>query len=66
MAIKYYCDGCDKQVPYDLIQKVSVSIRPTGQVTQAGGEYELCKRCFDTLLSGSNPKSWPRCGGVAA
>lgn len=60
MAIKYFCDGCGKDVPYDLIKRVSVLIKVTGQMKEAGGEYELCGRCLDRAADGANPLSWAR------
>lgn len=61
MAMKYYCDGCDKEVPYDLIHKISVSVKQNGSVSGTGGEFELCKGCASTLNRDSNPKNWTRC-----
>lgn len=62
MAIKYYCDGCDKEVFHDLIRKISVSVKRNGEVSAAGGAYELCDGCAEHLVRDSNPHNWTRCG----
>jgi hypothetical protein len=65
MALKYYCDGCDKEVAYDDINLLDVSIKRRGTVLEAGGTYELCKRCADEIIRDSNPKNWTRAAMAA-
>jgi len=62
MAIRYLCDGCDKEVPYDLVQNVSVRIKIKGQTSEHCGDYELCKSCTTSMVSHASPKNWTRCG----
>lgn len=64
MATKYFCDGCDKEVPLDMVERISVSIQRNGSVTSAGGAYELCKGCADHMVRDSNPRNWTRCGPI--
>lgn len=61
MAMKYYCDGCDNLVAYDLIQHITTRSEIRGSVASAGGQYELCKSCAEELVGNCNPKNWPRC-----
>jgi len=60
MAMKYYCDGCDAVVAYDLIQHVTTRVEIRGNVSSAGGQYELCGYCAKKLAGNCNPKSWVR------
>jgi len=69
MAIKYYCDGCDREVPYDLVITLDASVKPEGNQhlgLARGGTYELCKPCADRLANDMNPRSWPRIQLAAA
>lgn len=60
MAMKYYCDGCDKEVAHDILVKINVTVKKNGDVSAAGGAYELCKGCSDKLARDSNPNNWTR------
>lgn len=60
MAMKYYCDGCDAVVAYDLIQNVTTRVEIRGSVSSGGGQYELCEYCAKQLARECNPKNWPR------
>jgi hypothetical protein len=60
MATKYYCDGCDKELPPAMIENISVSVKKNGDVSAAGGAYELCKGCAANLVRESNPRNWTR------
>lgn len=60
MATKYFCDGCDKEVPESTIHKLSVTVKRNGETSAAGGAYELCKGCADKLTKDSNPNNWLR------
>lgn len=62
MATKYYCDGCDKELQSGFVYRTSVSVQVSGQVKQAGGEYELCRSCMDQMIRETNPRQWTRCG----
>ena len=62
MATKYYCDGCDKELPPATIENISVTIKKGGELSATGGAYELCKGCANQLLRDSNPRNWTRCG----
>lgn len=64
MAMKYYCDGCDKEIPHGSVRTTSVRIQVSGQVTQATGDYELCKGCADTMIRDGNPRNWTRVHAV--
>lgn len=61
MAIKYYCDGCDRVVPYDDVQRMSVTIKTGGSTLSSGGEYELCNGCAASLVTQGDPTKWVRC-----
>lgn len=61
MATKTYCDGCDKELQAGFVYKTTVSVQITGEVKQAGGDYDLCKSCMDYLCRDSNPRNWTRC-----
>lgn len=61
MAIKYFCDGCDKDIPTASVLRVDVGIKTHGETGVTSGEYDLCKSCRDHLLRDSNPKNWTRC-----
>lgn len=65
MAIKYYCDGCDRVVPYDDVKKMSVTVTTGGSPASAGGEYELCVGCASHLVSHVDPRKWVRCREAA-
>lgn len=60
MAMKYHCDGCDKEVIENMLHRISVSVKRNGETSAAGGAYELCKSCADQLTRDSNPKNWTR------
>lgn len=62
MATKTYCDGCDKELHAGYVNRATVSVQIAGQVKQAGGDYDLCKSCMDSLCRQTNPREWTRCG----
>jgi predicted nucleic acid-binding Zn-ribbon protein len=61
MATKYYCDGCDKELPPATIENISVTIKKGDDVSAAGGNYELCSGCAKHLCWDANPRNWVRC-----
>lgn len=60
MAIKYLCDGCDREIVSGYPQNVSVKIQVQGG-SDTGGGYELCKFCVSNMISMADPKNWTRC-----
>ena len=60
MATKYYCDGCEREIKAEVLRRIAVSIREPGTVVEAGGEYDLCKSCADSLTNMANPLTWVR------
>jgi len=66
MAIKYYCDGCDREIDFGKVEKMSVVIKQAGSVASAGGEYEVCKDCAATLIRQADPLQWGRCRPASA
>lgn len=65
MAIKYLCDGCDQEVPYDLVRNVSVRVETKGLGIKISTDYELCKPCEARLTGQANPKNWVRAANVS-
>lgn len=61
MATKYYCDGCDKELPPAMIENIGITVKKNEVMSAAGGAYEMCKGCADRLVRESNPKNWIRC-----
>lgn len=60
MAVKYYCDGCDRVVAYDLVNNASVKVEIRGLTQRFCEDIELCKSCVDRLIEQANPKTWVR------
>jgi len=65
MAIKYFCDGCDREIPYDDARTVEVTVAVRGTPRHGDGTYELCESCIGHLIENANPKNWVRCAKAA-
>lgn len=74
MAVKYFCDGCDRETSTKRIQVVIMKAPDTVTLQQlqmgvtgaAQGVttppivYDLCGGCEESLKNQANPKSWAR------
>ncbi len=66
MAIKYFCDGCDREIKmgdHETGCKVHVKITGAGMPEDY---YELCLGCTNHLKDGASPKQWPRMASEAS
>ncbi len=60
MAIKYYCDGCDKEIIFNK-SKTNVKIHIEDEDNLLiEHDIQLCDRCKNYLLKSANPKTWAR------
>lgn len=67
MAVKYFCDGCDRETSTKrisvLIEKAELTASPSPtepNVKPAFQIFDLCAACEDGLRDWANPKTWVR------
>lgn len=67
MARKYFCDGCDREIPdYSQLRcewKICVENKDKSEI---GDAFDLCEGCGFTLLRQADPRKWVRCASQAA
>jgi hypothetical protein len=63
MAVKYFCDGCDRQTDVKEVSvKIEHYIKSVGieNAKVPGKIYDLCVTCDQFLRERANPNSWVR------
>lgn len=66
MATKYFCDGCDRELPATKVMHIDVLVVVGAHQNRTPEEYELCESCASHLKDQANPKRWARCKTAAA
>lgn len=62
MAIKAFCDGCDKElVQSDNMTRLRVDISG-GDINHLTADFDLCAYCCKSLLKQADPRLWTRVG----
>jgi hypothetical protein len=75
MAVKYFCDGCDRETstkkigvsvqkapdtPSPTLQQLQQGVLAQGNYLSMNSYYDLCAACEAGLRNWANPKSWVR------